>query len=77
MRSKFYDGGLSILVSFSNSVEFIDIVRDFNCTADGTWQRWGHSSKIGVVFVISVRTGEVLDYKKKIKKFSMSHLSEL
>ena len=30
--------------------------------ADSTWQKWGHSSKIGVVFVISVRTGEVLDY---------------
>ena len=32
-------------------------------TVDGTWQRRGHSSKIGVVFVISVRTGEVLDYE--------------
>ena len=29
-------------------------------TVDGTWQRRGHSSKIGVVFVISARTGEVL-----------------
>ena len=32
-------------------------------TVDGTKQRRGHSSKIGVVFVISVRTGEVLDYE--------------
>ena len=32
-------------------------------TLDGTWQRRGHSSKIGVVLVISVRTGEVLDYE--------------
>ena len=28
---------------------------------DGTWQKRGHSSKIGVVFAVSVRTGEVLD----------------
>ena len=31
-------------------------------TIDGTWQRRGHCSKIGVIFVISIRTGEVLDY---------------
>ena len=31
-------------------------------TVDGTWQKRGHSSKIGVVFVISVDTGEILDY---------------
>ena len=34
-------------------------------TVDGTWQRRGHCSKIGVVFVISVITGEVLDYVVK------------
>ena len=34
-------------------------------TVDGTWQRRGHCSKIGVVFVISVLTGEVLDYSVK------------
>eukprot|EP00112_Aurelia_sp_Birch-Aquarium-sp1_P021080 Seg5580.2 transcript_id=Seg5580.2/GoldUCD/mRNA.D3Y31 product="hypothetical protein" protein_id=Seg5580.2/GoldUCD/D3Y31 len=32
-------------------------------TVDGTWQKRGHTSKIGVVFILSVRTGEVLDYK--------------
>ena len=32
---------------------------------DGTWQKRGHSSKIGVVFAVSVRTGEVLDYEVK------------
>ena len=32
-------------------------------SVDGTWQKRGHSSKIGVVFVISIRTGEVLDYE--------------
>ena len=31
-------------------------------TVDGTWQRRGHCSKIGIVFIISVHTGEVLDY---------------
>lgn len=34
-------------------------------TVDGTWQKRGHSSKIGVVFVISVATGEILDYEVK------------
>ena len=34
-------------------------------TVDGTWQRRGHCSKIGVVFIISISTGEVLDYAVK------------
>ena len=34
-------------------------------TVDGTWQRRGHSSKNGVVFVMSTRTGEALDYVVK------------
>ena len=34
-------------------------------TVDGTWQERGHSSKIGVIFVISVDTGEILDYEVK------------
>ena len=29
-------------------------------TVDWTWQKRGHSSKIGVVFIISVDTGEIL-----------------
>ena len=29
---------------------------------DGTWQKHGHSSKIGGIFVISVDTREILDY---------------
>ena len=29
---------------------------------DGTWQKRGHLSKHGVVFLISVVTGEVLDF---------------
>ena len=30
---------------------------------DGTWQRRGHCSKNGVVFLISIIIGEVLDYE--------------
>ncbi len=37
-------------------------VVDVAVTVDGTWQKRGHSSRIGVVFIISVITGEVLDY---------------
>lgn len=32
-------------------------------TVDGTWQKRGYSSKNGAVFIISVRTGEVLDFE--------------
>ena len=32
-------------------------------TVDGIWQKRGHTSKSGVVFILSVRTGEVLDYE--------------
>ena len=42
-----------------------DIIADVAVTVDGTWQKRGHSSKIGVVFVISVKTGEILDYVVK------------
>ena len=35
---------------------------------DGTWQkRYGFNSLLGVVFIISVDTGEVLDYEIKCK----------
>ena len=34
-------------------------------TVDGTWMKRGHQSKLGVVFVQSVETGEVLDYAVK------------
>ena len=40
-------------------------VADVAVTVDGTWQKRGHTSKIGVVFVISVRTGEILDCEVK------------
>ena len=37
------------------------IVAKAAVTVDGTWQKRGHSSRVGVVFVIAVRTGQVLD----------------
>lgn len=43
------------------------IIANVAVTIDGTWQRRGHSSKNGVVFILSVRTGEVLDYVAKTK----------
>ena len=39
-----------------------NIIAHVVVTVDGTWQKRGHSSKIRVVIVISVRTSEVLDY---------------
>lgn len=41
------------------------LVANVSVTVDGTWQKRGHSSKIGVVFVISVDKGEILDYSVK------------
>ena len=40
-------------------------VAHVSVTVDGTLQKRGNSSKIGVVFVISVETGEILDYEVK------------
>ena len=37
-------------------------VAEVAVTLGGTWQKRGHSSQIGVIFVISVDTGEILDY---------------
>lgn len=42
-----------------------DAIASVSVTVDGTWQKRGHSSKIGVIFVISVATGEILDYEVK------------
>ena len=38
------------------------LIAKVGVTVDGTWQKRGHSSKMCVVFVISIDTGEVLDY---------------
>ena len=57
------------LVSNENSDDMVDIdghsVAKVAVTIDGTWQKRGHSSKIGVIFAVSVRTGEILDYEVK------------
>jgi hypothetical protein len=42
-----------------------DTIACVSVTVDGTRQKRGHSSKIGVIFVISVDTGEILDYEVK------------
>ena len=42
-----------------------DTIAHVSVTVDGTWQERGHSSKIGVVLVISVDTGEILHYEVK------------
>ena len=41
------------------------VLADVAVSVDGTWQKRGHSSKIGVVFVISIKTGEILDHAVK------------
>lgn len=41
------------------------IIADVTVTVNGTWQKRGHSFKIGVVLIISVRSGEILDYVVK------------
>ena len=42
-------------------------IANIGVTVDGTWQKRGHSSRIGVVFVMSVRTGAILVYFIKSK----------
>ena len=41
------------------------IIANVTVNIDGTWQKRGHASKHGVVFVVSVATGEVLDHSVK------------
>ena len=38
-------------------------VLDITVNFDGTWAKRGHTSLFGLVYVISVDTGEVLDYE--------------
>jgi hypothetical protein len=40
-----------------------EMIANVSLTVDGTSQKRGYSSKIGVVFVISVEMGEILDYE--------------
>ena len=39
-----------------------ETVSDIAVSFDGTWAKRGHTSPFGIMFVISVDTGEVLDY---------------
>lgn len=43
----------------------VEMIANVEVTVDGIWPKTGHSSKTGVVFVLSVVTGEILDYKVK------------
>ena len=56
-----------ISVERPRDLEEIDgqLVANVAVTVESTWQKRGHSFKIGVVFVISVDTGEILDYSTK------------
>jgi len=60
---------LSSLVSTEDQDSVVEIngrnVTKVAVSIDGTWQKRGHSSKIGVVFAVSVATGEILDYEVK------------
>jgi len=38
-------------------------IAEVSVTVDGTWQKRGHKSKHGVVFILSVQTGEILDFE--------------
>ena len=38
------------------------LIAKVDVTVNGTWQKRGHFSKMGVVFVMSIDTGEVFDY---------------
>ena len=42
-----------------------DLIGRIAVSVDGIWQKRGHSSKTGIVFAMSVNTGEVLDYEVK------------
>ncbi|XP_068700909.1 uncharacterized protein [Montipora foliosa] len=60
---------LTQLASRENEESMVDIdghsIAKVAVSIDGTWQKRGHSSKIGVVFAVSVMTGEILDYEVK------------
>ena len=57
------DAALRLRQHQFHGVEITDQIADI--TVNGTWQRQGHCSNYGVVFVISVTTGEVLDFVMK------------
>ena len=56
---------LHIIAENPGNIEVTDkdkLIAKVGVTVDGTRQKRGHSSKMGDVFVISIDTGEVLDY---------------
>ena len=56
-----------VSIEHSNDIEMDgeELIANVSVIVDGTWQKRGHSSKIGVVFVIFLLTGEILDYEVK------------
>ena len=50
-----------IVIDKTNNTEYAKVA----VTVDGTWAKCGHQSKLGVTYVESVETGEVLDYSVK------------
>ena len=53
---------------FYGAVSVSEIV-DCLVSIDGTWQKWGHQSLLGAVYVIEYQTGKVLDYNIVFCKF--------
>ena len=45
-----------------------DLICNIAVSCDGTWQKRGYSSLNGVVSVIKVETGKVIDYRVLTKK---------
>ena len=53
---------------FYGAVSVSEIV-DCLVSIDGTWQKWGHQSLLGAVYVIKYQTEKVLDYNIVFCKF--------
>ena len=51
-------------------------VIDAIVTLDGTWQKHGHSSLIGVIVVMSWKTGQALDFEVLSKHCSACSVRE-
>ena len=49
------------------------IIANVTVSIDDTWQKRGHSSKHGFIFLVSVETGEVVDYCVKTISCHMPH----
>ena len=51
--------------AYPDEENFDEKIANIKVSVDGTWQKRGHCSKLGVVFVIFVETGEALDFEVK------------